>query len=358
MPHSSGGGSHFGGSHGGSRGGSYGGSRGGFGQPCRISKSYFTGATRFRYYRYYYFGRAIRRERYVYADEDLRKQWQPTQLLSGILLLPFFALIVYVLWSPVRDLFRDLSPHVMLKDEAHLFREDAGLTEALEAFYEKSGIPAAVITVHNEDWQYPHEEYSNQLSKYAYQRYTQEFDDEMHWLIVYSEPQEPDPERVDWYWEGMQGNNTDSILNERLTNRFRYVMQEARLRQENNAEGAIVEAFRTVTEDVTKGGAAGILSGMVPALAGLALLCFVGYYMLGLNLLKYRHAEPAPEIREEEELSPLQFTQEQAKPDETGQIQCRYCGTMQDASLQSCAGCGALLRDAPEESSSAGNSES
>lgn len=80
--------------------------------------------------------------------------------------------------------------------------DDADMVQsAIDDFYDETGIPVEVMTVNNEDWQGSY----SKLEDFAYDMYVTEFDDEEHWLVVYSEPTSPDPDFNDWYWEGMQG---------------------------------------------------------------------------------------------------------------------------------------------------------
>lgn len=169
MPHSSGGGSHGGGSHGGghhsssSRGG-----RGGSSGP-RFSSSPFPGARRYRYYR-------RGRYHYVYSNSKDGKLFHPARLLLGFFYLPFLLPVGGMLISPIQKRFQKYDTRIIVKDEAHVLKDDSGLEAALEAFYDKTHITPAVITVNNENWK---SNYSN-LEDYAYDRYLAEFNDEMH----------------------------------------------------------------------------------------------------------------------------------------------------------------------------------
>ena len=58
------------------------------------------------------------------------------------------------------------------------------------------------------------------LEKYAYDLYVNTYDDEYHWVIIYSEPKNADPNFNDWYFEGMQGDFTDPILSTSVTRKF------------------------------------------------------------------------------------------------------------------------------------------
>ena len=49
---------------------------------------------------------------------------------------------------------------------------------------------------------------------YAYDEYLDLFDDEMHWLIVFST--DGDEEWEDWYWEGMQDGSHLTLVSLRV----------------------------------------------------------------------------------------------------------------------------------------------
>ena len=80
MPHSSGGGSHSGGSHGGSHHSSH--SHGGSGRSSRhVRSTYFPDARRYVYYDHH-------RPVYVYADYDITEKRSPLRFLMLLFYLP------------------------------------------------------------------------------------------------------------------------------------------------------------------------------------------------------------------------------------------------------------------------------
>ena len=294
MPHSSGGGSHGGGGH--SGGGSHGGgSRGP--SPTRISSTPYPGARRFRY-RTRFGG-----YRYFYTTREPGKIFHPARLLIGLFYIPFIAAGVGIIASPIKKSMQKYDRNIVVIDKANVLEDDSRLMSSLNAFSEKTKITPAVITINNEDWQ---QRYST-LEDYAYDRYLAEFNDEMHWLIVYSEPsaaetaETPEGEAVqadentDWYWEGMQGDDTDPVLTTYVTGQFNKTLQTA-LEAGNAPLGEnLASAFDVATAE------AGTMSRM-PHLSeigfGLFVLAFVGFhafFMLGLNELKYRKAELDPD---------------------------------------------------------------
>ena len=199
MPHSSGGGSHGGGSHGGHSHHSssrHGGSR----NSSRISKTNFAGAKRYRY-------RHHGQERYFYSDREPNKIFDWKRLLIGFFYIPFLIPAIIMIGGDVTISTAKYDTSIIIKDEANVFEQTESLNDALTGFYEKTEIPPAVITVSPEVWKD-----NGSLEDYAYDRYLSEFDDENHWLIVYTQKGERGDIDFDWSFEGMQGDNTDDIL--------------------------------------------------------------------------------------------------------------------------------------------------
>ena len=75
------------------------------------------------------------------------------------------------------------STEIIIKDEADVItsQDESELRSVLRDFYKKSGVVPSVITVEDTKW-------NGNIESYAYTRYLSEFTDEMHWLIVYSDP--------------------------------------------------------------------------------------------------------------------------------------------------------------------------
>lgn len=270
MPHSSGGGSHGGGSHGGSHGGSsHGGSRG-----PRISRTSFSGARRYSYYRH-------GQQRYFYADKNFKPGFHPSRLLIGLLYLPFVFGGITEIKSALPIVPKNYDHNIVLNDEADVIDNEDALYVELERFMEKTGVTPSVVTVHNEAW-----ENFDSLEDYAYNRYLQEFDDEMHWLIVYSEPIDPDPSFNDWYWEGMQGDDTDPVITVEKANEFNSSLYGA-LFDGTDFATAVKTSFSEFTDNYSRSFNFG---NMFPGLFILGFVSFHAYFMLGLNELKYRNA--------------------------------------------------------------------
>lgn len=248
MPHSSGGGSHGGGSHG---GGSHGGhsSSGSRSMPT-ASRKYFAGAT--PYVRYH-----NGRTDILYADRDItktKKQDYLSNLFTIVVISLFMAFFAFMSLDSILGVFRtpkkltvDYDTAIVIEDNLGVITDRAAMEKTLSAFFDKTGITPAVITVTNESWR----NYSN-LENYAYDLYVNRFDDEKHWLIVYSQQADASGSGfVDWYWEGMQGDDTDNILNDYSTGLFIDLMQKYLTADSKyTVERAIRLSFEQITPQI------------------------------------------------------------------------------------------------------------
>lgn len=236
MPHSSGGGSHGGGSHGGSHSShSHSGGRSGGGKSTRTSKTAFAGSTRYVYYR-------KGKPNFVYANYDIRKKNPLATIIAIVyvcgMILPLLGICVlgwFVSFEKPKKISPPRDKKIIIEDNINVIDNDDDLYDVLEEFYDKTGIVPAVVTVTNDTWK----KYDN-LEKYAYDDYLNRFDDEKHWLIIYSEAVKEDGFN-DWYWEGMQGDQTDSILTFKKTGEFTDNLHKLLLQRERNSVGESIE---------------------------------------------------------------------------------------------------------------------
>ena len=244
MPHSSGGGSHSGGSHSSHSSHSGGGSRhsgGGSsssGSSRRTSSTPFPGCRRYLYYK-------DDKPCLVYSNYDIRKgdtfQFVLGLIIFGLMFVPFIILgIVFMFHAfsfPKKieySKYKRKAPEFVIEDNLGVFENEAKLEKSMSDFYDTTGVVPAVITVTNDTWK---EDYAS-LEAYAYDEYVNRFPDEVHWLFVYSSA-EKDNGFDDWYWEGMQGDDTDPVLisdrvnafnedlNTRLLQRSKYSVDDA-----------------------------------------------------------------------------------------------------------------------------------
>ncbi|HAJ96221.1 MAG TPA: hypothetical protein DCO72_00560 [Ruminococcus sp.] len=300
MPHSSGGGSHGGGSHGGHSHHSssrHGGSR----NSSRISRTNFAGARR---YRYYHHGQ----ERYFYSDREPDKIFNWKRLLIGLFYIPFIVPALFMMGGDIAKSTAKYDMSIVIKDEANVFEQTESLNDALTGFYEKTKISPAVITVPFEEWID-----DSSLENYAFGRYLNEFDtsgeefggdDENHWLIVYTQKGQRGDDDFDWAFEGMQGDDTDSILTNSVTSDFNADLYYKLETLQEKPEQAIAEEFTQITQKIKKPSFFSKHIMFFSALFILAFVAFHAYFMMGLYEWKYRKAEPAPEDGENNYFDP------------------------------------------------------
>lgn len=230
MPHSSGGGSHSGGSHS-SSSSSHSSSSGGGSHSSGVRRSAPVrmesmrgdkrrrGYDRYAYYRSYP-GPGGTPYRYIEYYDVKRHPSRSTliQLIAFFLFMLLFPLLTRVegFKHPLDTTTYDSA--VLIEDDIDVMtpQEEAHLSSTLEAFRDKTGIAIAIITTENDSW----EPYYSSLENYAYDLYVNRWYDECHWLFVYSEPVGESSDFVDWHWEGMQGDKTDSLLTTSVTEEF------------------------------------------------------------------------------------------------------------------------------------------
>ena len=221
MPHSSGGGSHSGGSHSGhssSSGGSVNRSH---------STRYFPGA---RHYVYYHNKKPV----HFYSDKQITQEYIKSRkktwnIVRGIILGLFVLLLIAGIGStfsnPKKIKMDYKDTRITITDTANIISnaQEKKIYPVLQEFQDKTGITPVILTIYNEDWT----NYYNSLENFAYDYYVNNYKDEKHWLIVYAEPDELQPNEFNnWYWEGMQGDYTDPILTSNKTNSFTKAMHK------------------------------------------------------------------------------------------------------------------------------------
>lgn len=335
MPHSSGGGSHGGGSHSSSsHSSSHHSSSGGSSSRVRTSRTYFPGARRFVYYR-----NGV--PNYVYSDTDLSKGPSKLRFLLLIVYIPFVLSAVLMLvsaFSMPKKLKVDYNSQIVVQDNAHVLVNTSKLNDALEDFFNTTGIAPAVMTVYNSDWE---DNYTN-LEKYAYELYVNNFYDEKHWLIVYSQPEDPDDEFNNWYWEGMQGDDTDDIITSSVAYDFTNDLHKRLLIEGTSVNDAITDSFNALTPTVMSFKFEGEMFGI--GLFILIFVCFHAFFMVffrpGAN--KYKGAKEVPL---DNYYAPPQQAAPQPQSVTMKQASCEYCGGVYTVgSCNACPHCGAPIQ--------------
>ena len=285
MPHSSGGGSHSGGISGGGfsgGGGSHSGSFDNSGSGGRRTYNHYVpGARTFVCYNH---GKMD----YLYANynvgSDAKESKRIACMFAKILAVITVLFVIYGLLCaiPPSKIKGSYDTTIIIKDNAQVLDDNSALTKELEAFYDATGITPAIITVHNEDWQ----NHFAKLDNYAYELYVNHFSDEYHWLLVYSEPENPDSEFNDWYWAGMQGDNTDKLLNGNKLQSFNQNLQKyLTANTRYSISEAFEESFANTTPIMRKVdnlsdtilSTAMIYSFVALFVGGISIACFVEY---------------------------------------------------------------------------------
>lgn len=365
MPHSSGGGSHSGGSHSGSGFSSSSSSSGGS-SAKHIKHTSFPGARRYVYYENYH-------PVYVYADYDIRKgtaSGKVWSIIGSAVSLLFGIMLIALCYDKPQKMDTSPSYHCEIKDTAGVIDDMDKVQNAIVDFYDETGIPVEIMTVNNEDWQGSYsklEEFAydmyvtefddeehwlvafynrtgispavitvensdwqgvySDLENYAYDLYVNHFADESHWLIVYSTPDgySSSDGFEDWYWEGMQGNDTDDVLTKSVTNSFNDELQKnLTARTRYTVSSAISTSFDDLTPTVMKSKVNWTM--LFTSIAILAFVCLHACLMIGINpkARKYAKAKPCSDAAQEKA--------------------CEYCGyTYVVDTCTECPHCGAPI---------------
>lgn len=316
MPHSSGGGSRGCGSHGGSHGGS-----GGGGSAVATSSHYFTGSHCYVYYR------RGRRPRYIYTarnyNENKVSVWLKTIITVGFCLL--FLAVFLADTSPVYSKPRKIKAPVYnpeIIDEAEVLGDYLdSLYGVMGTFQERTGVTPCILTVPSRAWMGIYES----LEHYAYARYVDMFADEDHWLLVYSPTASGD-----WYWEGMQGDNTDPALPEETVNQFNKHFQDRLYAQSRyTVEQALRDSLLYYT-DIMQVGHFDPIILVVYTLFILVILSVIYSQIHDLVMLKKCFTD-AYEIP--------------SRPEKPKNLKCEYCGNWYVPGIHvQCPYCGAPLK--------------
>ncbi|MDC7293346.1 hypothetical protein NXH67_07445 [Butyrivibrio sp. DSM 10294] len=125
-------------------------------------------------------------------------------------------------------------------------QDEQELSRVLNEFMDITNIVPVVVTCSNDEWQ---SDYSS-LTKYAYDYYVDRYSDEKHWVIIYSA--DKNVRFSDWYFEGMQGDNTDSVLSPGITRDFNNSLYDKLMESEEYTTGrAFAEAFEELNGRLT-----------------------------------------------------------------------------------------------------------
>ena len=239
MPHSSGGGFSGGGGHsGGFHSGSHSSSSSRV-STVRYSRSYFPGAICYIYYDRHFHPHAW------YASKDETGKRKPSWIALIIMLMVLLIPLAFIFgggYHKSNKLNKKYENSIKIYDTADVLtdEQEQALTETFKEFRHLTGIAPAFESVTDVlDWQ---------LESKAYNSYVSKFNDEMHWLIVYSDISNG----RNWAFEGMQGNDTDPILTTYITDKFNKELYEALSNKDNDVFTAFNDTFKSFNSYVMK----------------------------------------------------------------------------------------------------------
>lgn len=241
MPHSSGGGSHGGGFHGGSH---Y--SGGNSTQPAtRTSKSYFPGSMLFFYYDSHHNMRTF------YSNKsEIRKNKKISYFVFGFFLIFILTIFSIMIIRNPKKLSTNYNASIVILDTNDVLSdsEEEMLNETFKAFRDNTGITPALYTVSYEEYS---GEYSS-LERYSYYKYLNLFEDEKHWLIVYSS--QSGSIKGNWAFEGMQGDDTDNIITSKFAKKLTKDIYNGLNNTDESPAVVINNAFNDVNSTIMKKG--------------------------------------------------------------------------------------------------------
>lgn len=282
-----------------------------------VRKEPFDGAHRYVRYR-----RRKRRPEYIYTNQQFNQKSSITPFL-GLFYAPFIVLALWIILTGFRiphHMTPPQSTQIVIEDHLGILDDTTQMQTQLTEFYEKTGIVPAITTVKNDQWK----PYYSSLTDYAYDVYVNQWTDEKHWLLIYSDDRDTSNGFLDWYWEGMQGDDTDRILTKKKLDKFNKDLQYyLTANSQYSVTDAFTKAFMDLNKKIMKPsiypenifGGIGIIAFC--SLQGLLILCCDSNF-------RYRHAvECAMDTKE---------------------VRCDYCGGVYaSGTTKSCPYCGAPL---------------
>jgi hypothetical protein len=264
----------------------------------RTSKKYFDKSKRFIYYR-------NDKPVYVYSNIDLTQKKMSRKIAIMLLILSILIICLPISILIVRSIFPKPIQgtekyDIVINDDVGILKNRKELTEELKKFKEATGIVPAITTINNVKVLRGYKTIEN----FTYSLYMQNFIDEVHWLIVYSEANN----EGEWEIAEIQGHDADSILTIKTVKKF-----ENSLKSNLNAisgeskTDAFLNAFKELNNIVMK---PSISIEYLVLLIGLILFIFfiirgLNHYIGWFGVYKYselKMAEEAEEITDDEKL--------------------------------------------------------
>ena len=290
----------------------------------RYGNRYYRGSNRYVYYRngvpqYYYSDRPFTLRAAIW-EKISKIFWNIVSVIMGVL----------VAFSGIKSVPHkvktDYNTEIVINDSAQLLSETetAEMNTGFLAFQEKTGVTPAFFTIFDTDL----EKQGGKLHEIAYRLYVNTFDDEKHWLVVYC----LDDAGEYWSWEGMIGDDCESIISTDLENEFTKKLQNNLENNPRMISASVINAFETI----------GSKSGKIPigkifwlvfAIAGGAYFVYMAVRSM-ISLINRKAAED-PRINSEQ--CPTAETEPET-------AKCQYCGGEFVAGLHTaCPHCGAPI---------------
>ena len=336
MARSSGGGSRSGGSHSSSRSSSSSRSHGSSGRSIRRTNHYFPGARKFRYYK----GGAAH---YVYSNVDLTRQKDVKPRWFMIFFYFPFLAAIFGMWSsifkaPAEPLSTLEISEVCIMDEMNILTEEDEdeLLDKMIEFSETTGVTTKVLTLPYEEWVD-----NGSLENYTLSRYYAEFDDENGWLLTYSMDTKYTQE---WYWEGIQGDNTFDILDVFIDEFNTHVQSHLVVDKALNPAKAFASGLEIAIREFESQTFGIEFEGFATALFFTSFICLHAALMIFGGTRKGYSYKELEEIYDDETMGSRSnvktvFDDIDEKPERI----CPYCGIVLEDDEKKCLNCGAIV---------------
>lgn len=193
---------------------------------------------------------------------------------------------------------------------------------ALGDFLVETGISPAIELVLDSEW----ENHYNNLEIFASTEYLRMFNDEKHWLVVVSLPDDyENAEFVDWKWEGMIGDDCSGAVDYSGEQRFTKTMHKYLVRSKpDELSGYLADAYSELSGTIMASHISVfcvILMAIIAAMGILIIVYFINDYV------SRKHLENAKLVSLD-----------------AAELNCEYCGRLYIAgSVSVCPGCGAPI---------------
>ena len=279
------------------------------------------------------------RPRYYFSDAPYTRKIAESEKMSDVLsCLMFIGLAMVgsvacfvtfflVCFHSFQKVNVDYDTTVIIEDNVDVLtdQEESELKEAFEKFTDITGVTPAFHSIDLTSWR----SWYDSLERYAYYQYLNMFDDEKHWLIVFSS----NGDRYNWKWEGMIGDDCGSAITSKteasLTSNIQNNLQNS---SSYTVSEAIIAAFEEISKNINKVSIDWeillLFIFVNISFAGCAALCFIN-----VCIKKY---ENDPRI------SSFRCTTDKEKPTV---YDCENCGGWYvDGIHDSCPYCGAKIK--------------